>query len=59
MLRLSSLGVGHGFVVVEGLLPPEAVRDLKARCDRIMAHEREHPFDSGDGLGAAAAAALA
>ena len=38
-----------GYVVIEGLLPRETVRDLKDRCERIMAHERAHPFDNGDG----------
>lgn len=40
-----------GFVVIEGLLPAATVADLKARADRIMAHERDHPFDPGDGPG--------
>lgn len=38
-----------GFVVIEGLLPRETVRDLKQRVDAILAHERAHPFDPGDG----------
>lgn len=42
-----------GFVVVKRLLAPDLVRDLKDRCDRIMAYEREHPFDPGDGPAAA------
>ena len=38
-----------GFVVIEGLLPPATVADLKDRTARIMAYEREFPFDNGDG----------
>ncbi len=39
----------NGYVVIEGLLPPATVRDLKARVDALLAHEREHPFEPGDG----------
>lgn len=39
----------QGFVVIEGLLEPGHVSDLKARIDELLAHERESPFDPGDG----------
>lgn len=39
----------HGFVIIEGLLQREQVSDLKGRIDALLAHEREHPFDPGDG----------
>ena len=39
----------HGFVVLEGLIDQATVADLKDRADRIMAYERDHPFDPGDG----------
>jgi hypothetical protein len=38
-----------GFVVLEGLLDPDLVRDLKSRVEPMLTHEREHPFDPGDG----------
>jgi hypothetical protein len=38
-----------GFVVIEGLLPKDTVRKLKALVDARLAYEREHPFDPGDG----------
>lgn len=38
-----------GFVVIEGLLPKDTVRELKALVDARLAYEREHPFDPGDG----------
>ena len=38
-----------GYVVVEGLLDRATVVDLKARVDRMLAYERDHPFDPGDG----------
>ncbi|MEZ5668376.1 MAG: phytanoyl-CoA dioxygenase family protein [Alphaproteobacteria bacterium] len=38
-----------GFVIVEGLLDRSTVADLKARVDAMLAYEREHPFDPGDG----------
>lgn len=37
-----------GHVVVERVIPPDTVRDLKARVDAILARERAHPVDPGD-----------
>lgn len=39
----------HGYAVIENLIDRETVADLKARVDRMLAYEREHPFDPGDG----------
>ena len=39
----------NGFVVLEGLIEPELVDDLRSRVDRLLAVEREHPYDPGDG----------
>lgn len=38
-----------GFAVAENLLDRATVRDLKGRVERMLAHEREHPYDPGDG----------
>ncbi len=35
--------------VVENLVDRATIADLKARVDRLLAHERAHPFDPGDG----------
>ena len=39
----------HGFTVIPNLMDRAKIADLKARVDRMLAHEREQPFDSGDG----------
>ncbi len=39
----------HGYAVVENLVDRATIADLKARVDRLLAHERAHPFDPGDG----------
>lgn len=39
----------HGYAVIENLVSRETVADLKARVNRMLAYEREHPFDPGDG----------
>ena len=39
----------HGYAVIKNLIGRETVADLKARVNRMLAHEREHPFDPGDG----------
>jgi ectoine hydroxylase-related dioxygenase (phytanoyl-CoA dioxygenase family) len=37
-----------GYVVIEKLLPPTTVRDLRERVERILTFERQHPFDPGE-----------
>lgn len=37
-----------GHVVVERVIPPDTVRDLKGRVETILARERAHPVDPGD-----------
>ena len=39
----------HGYAVIPNLIGRDTITDLKARVDRLLAHEREHPFDPGDG----------
>lgn len=39
----------HGYAVVKNLVDRETVSDLKARVNRMLAYEREHPYDPGDG----------
>ena len=41
--------LADGYIVLERLLPEATVRDLNARIERILAAERERPFDPGDG----------
>ena len=36
-----------GYVVIEGLIDRDTVHDLRARVERRLAYEREHPFDPG------------
>jgi ectoine hydroxylase-related dioxygenase (phytanoyl-CoA dioxygenase family) len=42
-----------GYVVLEGLIDDATVKDLRARVEDILRHEREHPFDPGDAPAAA------
>jgi len=37
-----------GYVVVEGLLDDATTADLQRRVQRLLDHERAHPFDAGD-----------
>ena len=39
----------HGYAVIPNLVDRATVVDLKGRVERLLAHEREHPFDPGDG----------
>lgn len=39
----------HGYAVIPNLVDRATIADLKGRVDRMLAHEREHPFDPGDG----------
>jgi ectoine hydroxylase-related dioxygenase (phytanoyl-CoA dioxygenase family) len=39
----------HGYAVIENLVDHATITDLKQRVNRLLAHEREHPFDPGDG----------
>ncbi len=39
----------NGYAVMERLVDRETVGDLKDRVDRMLAEERAHPFESGDG----------
>lgn len=39
----------HGYAVIENLIDRQTVSRLKARIDSMLAYEREHPFDPGDG----------
>lgn len=39
----------HGYAVIRNLIDRKTVADLKARVNRMLAYEREHPFDPGDG----------
>ncbi|NIQ31277.1 MAG: hypothetical protein GTN89_13105, partial [Acidobacteria bacterium] len=41
--------VEHGYVVLENLIEPELVDELKGRVDDRLEFEREHPFLPGDG----------
>ena len=38
-----------GYVVFENAMGDEDLRHFLSEYDRIMAHERDHPFDPGDG----------
>ncbi len=37
-----------GYVVIENLLPSATVVDLRDRVERILAHERDNPVDTGE-----------
>ncbi len=39
----------HGYAVIENLIDRETAAKLKARVELMLGHEREHPFDPGDG----------
>jgi hypothetical protein len=39
----------HGYAVIPNLVDRTTVIDLKGRVERLLNHEREHPFDPGDG----------
>ena len=39
----------HGYAVIPNLIDRATVADLKARVDQMLAYEREHPCDPGDG----------
>jgi ectoine hydroxylase-related dioxygenase (phytanoyl-CoA dioxygenase family) len=39
----------HGYAVIPDLVDRATVADLKARVDRLLEHERAHPFDPCDG----------
>lgn len=41
--------VEHGYVVLEDLIDPELVADLKRRVDDRLEYERAHPYLPGDG----------
>jgi ectoine hydroxylase-related dioxygenase (phytanoyl-CoA dioxygenase family) len=42
-----------GYVVLERLVDDGTVKDLRARVEGILRHEREHPFDPGEAPAAA------
>lgn len=39
----------HGYAVIENLADRGTVADLKSRVNRMLAYERQHPYDPGDG----------
>lgn len=39
----------HGYAVIPSVVDRATIADLKARVDRMLAHERQRPFDPGDG----------
>ncbi len=39
----------HGYAVIPNLVDRATIADLKGRVDRLLAYEREHPYDPGDG----------
>ena len=41
--------VEHGYAVIDNLVDRDTIKDLKERVDQMLAREREHPYDPGDG----------
>ena len=39
----------QGYIILEGLLEPDLLRRLRTALDNLFEHEREAPFDPGDG----------